>query len=98
MQGRKRITSDTAAVHACLERIDEELVEIGRDLTRLDQAASHLSTRWSGEAQRAYDQAHRETMHEYAELVGVARRLAAISKRATTELAQADHDLAQVWR
>ncbi|MDQ1130592.1 WXG100 family type VII secretion target [Microbacterium sp. SORGH_AS_0888] len=71
--------------------------EIRAELDTLDSRVSDLTARWSGEAQTAYDRAHREWTARMASLQAVLQDAVASGTEAGALLATAEADATAVW-
>ena len=67
------------------------------ELDALDAQVAVLRDRWSGEAQLAYDQAHREWSAAMTRMREVLRDATSAAQTAGTGLAEADSNAAALW-
>lgn len=96
MDGRIIAVEHDTLDAACRD-IFSHIKNIDVELDRIEAAAKHLSTQWTGEAQAAY-RAAQSTWHQaYREMTTIAHALTTIARHGNNRFREQDLRDADVW-
>ncbi len=85
-------------LESAARRLDTATKEIGAELDLLESRSRALAATWSGDAQRAYDHAHRRWQADYAELVTLLGQCSAAARSASQRYTDTERENASRWR
>lgn len=98
MPGAAHMSVDHHAVDAALSRIDGAIDAIERELDELARRGARLREEWTGDASRAFDEAHRAWNLDLRDLHQIARELRRTAHRGNRRFQSHDEAEARVWR
>lgn len=95
---RKQIAVSAHNITLGLSRIEDAIVAITTELDNLDQEATQLSDRWSGDAREAYTAAHAAWQEDLAHMVKLVNTLTRIAHTTTDGFTKVEGQNAGAWK
>lgn len=92
------LTINTASLTATVAVLRTAATGIGTELSQLETASNALAGAWSGDAQIAYAQAHREWSQSLRELQEILVAASIVAANASTRFEQTEQRITAAWQ
>ena len=92
------LTINTGALTATVAALQKAATGIGSELAQLEVASNALAGAWSGEAQLAYANAHREWSESVSEMQKIFEAASTVASNASIRFEPAEQRIAAAWQ